>query len=126
MVKISISRPKTQSNLKQKDRDIQSFLFNIVVNFHNLFIGAGVSYSSGASGGSYGARGGRGSGPHAVMPYGSIYTVGTWGSGGGTSSNGRGGRGGGRFHAEVVTEFQLTGSMRANGDNAVVGIVMKI
>ena len=85
--------------------------------------GKGVLSSSGASGGSYGGRGGRGSNVIAGMSYGSIFKVGTWGSGGGSVGSNHGGRGGGRLHAEVG-QFTLNGTMRSNGDNAVVYILI--
>lgn len=81
--------------------------------------GAGVSHTSGASGGSYGGRGGKGGSASAQMPYGSIFGVGTWGSGGGSSGSYRGGRGGGRLHVET-TNFTLSGNIYSNGDNSVV------
>ena len=89
----------------------------------SILTGAGVSHSSGASGGSHGGRGGKGNSASAVMPYGSIYTVGTWGSGGGSSSSYRGGRGGGRLHVETVN-FTLSGNVYANGDNSVVRFIL--
>jgi hypothetical protein len=84
-----------------------------------FFKGAGVSHTNGASGGSYGGRGGKGRYASAQMPYGSIFGVGTWGSGGGSSSSYRGGRGGGRLHVET-TNFTLSGNIYSNGDNSVV------
>jgi hypothetical protein len=80
--------------------------------------GAGILSSSGGSGASYGGRGGRGGGTRALnLPYGDIFTIGTWGSGGGRGSNaGSGGRGGGRIQLMVNKTFQVNGEIQMNGD----------
>ena len=86
-------------------------------------VGAGSSSSSGASGASYGGRGGQGSAQQATMPYGSIYTVETWGSGGGGSGSYRGGRGGGALQIHVTDDMTFTGSMDCSAGHADVSQV---
>lgn len=80
--------------------------------------GAGSGSSSGGSGASYGGRGGRGSGTRALnLPFGDIFTVGTWGSGGGRgSSAGSGGRGGGTIQLIVNETLQVNGEIQMNGE----------
>ncbi|XP_071482830.1 uncharacterized protein, partial [Diadema antillarum] len=84
--------------------------------------GAGAMSSSGASGASHGGRGGHGGGADATqagMPYGSLYTRGTLGSGGGSgTTDGSGGRGGGFMHAMVKGAVTIYGQVRANGQAA--------
>lgn len=84
--------------------------------------GAGISSSTGASGASNGGRGGRGSGTQAHhLPYGNIFTVGEWGSGGGHgSSGGGGGRGGGMIQFHVNNSLVVNGEIQMNGQNAQV------
>lgn len=57
------------------------------------------------------------------MPHGSIYTEGTWGSGGGRAGSTLGGRGGGRLHLKINTQLTLEGTMKTNGDDATVGVI---
>ena len=91
--------------------------------------GAGIEYASGASGASHGGRGGRGGHPSHLtpaenLPYGSIFEVGSWGSGGGTGS-GLGGRGGGLIVVNVTESFVMDGRIDLNADNAKVSFSNK-
>lgn len=84
--------------------------------------GAGVSSTSGASGASNGGRGGRGSGTLSRhLPYGDIFTIGKWGSGGGHGANGGGGgRGGGMVQFKVTNSFIVNGEIQMNGQDGQV------
>ena len=78
--------------------------------------GAGSAASAGSSGASHAGRGGKGAGVSChKLPYGSIYTKGSWGSGGGHTGN-LGGRGGGKVHLEVRQGVQLDGGIQASGE----------
>lgn len=78
--------------------------------------GAGSAASAGSSGASHAGRGGKGAGVSChKLPYGSIYTKGSWGSGGGHTGN-LGGRGGGKVHLEVRQSVQLDGGIQASGE----------
>ena len=78
--------------------------------------GAGSAASAGSSGASHAGRGGKGAGVSCHrLPYGSIYTKGSWGSGGGHAGN-MGGRGGGKVHLEVRQSVQLDGGIQASGE----------
>ncbi|XP_033745593.1 uncharacterized protein LOC117331107 [Pecten maximus] len=81
--------------------------------------GAGKSSSSRGSGGSYGGRGGKSTHASASDSYGTIYTTGTWGSGGGDSGSYKGGRGGGRLLVQSTETFTMnsTGLISSNGDD---------
>ena len=88
-----------------------------------FFQGAGQINSNGASGASHGSRGGRGqSYEEAVLPYGTIYDVSTWGSGGGSYLNNgnNGGRGGGFAHLYVRDTVSISGTVSANAQNSAV------
>ena len=89
----------------------------------SLGTGHGISSSLGASGGSHGGRGGHGvaADVQAGLPYGTIYTPGTSGSGGGSGqSASTGGRGGGYIHAEVQGTATIYGQVTANGQDGQV------
>jgi hypothetical protein len=49
------------------------------------------------------------------LPYGSIYSRGTWGSGGGHVGN-MGGRGGGKVYLEIQQRVQLDGKIQSLGE----------
>ena len=78
--------------------------------------GAGSAATSGSSGASHGGRGGKGAGVSCHrLPYGSIYSRGTWGSGGGHVGN-MGGRGGGKVYLEIQQRVQLDGKIQSLGE----------
>ena len=78
--------------------------------------GAGSASSLGSSGASHGGRGGQGLGALChKLPYGSIYSKGSWGSGGGHTGN-LGGRGGGMVYLEVQQGIQMDGNIEASGE----------
>lgn len=85
--------------------------------------GKGQINANGASGASHGGRGGKGySGMRALTPYGNIYGNSSWGSGGGshTPFGKTGGRGGGYLYINVSKDISVSGSIKANGGNALV------
>ena len=85
--------------------------------------GAGSAASSGSSGASHGGRGGRGAVAFSYkLPYGSIFSKGTWGSGGGHLGS-QGGRGGGKVHLEVQQAVRLDGAIQASGEAGMVSFI---
>lgn len=84
-----------------------------------FFPGAGLSSSSSAGGASHGGRGGAGALPQTNLPYCTIYTKCSWGSGGGSRS-GTGGRGGGYIHITITQTFLMDGYIWVNGTKPTV------
>lgn len=89
--------------------------------------GKGEINSNGASGASHAGRGGSGySLAPAALPYGTIYSESTWGSGGGshTINGNNGGRGGGIIHIYVTQSIEISGVLKANGAGPSVNVIL--